>query len=60
MAQGGKVFSAVVKVLLGLVFLALGVLALINWWQDLLTLIRGCLGLFLVLAGLITLAIAKE
>ncbi|MCX5697055.1 MAG: hypothetical protein NTU54_03655 [Candidatus Omnitrophica bacterium] len=55
-----KTMSTILKVLLGLVFLALGVLAIIRWWGDLLTLIKGGIGLFLLLAGVITLAIAKE
>ena len=55
-----KTMSTVLKVLLGLVFLALGALAIIKWWPDLLTLIKGGIGLFLLLAGVITLAIAKE
>lgn len=55
-----KIISTIFKVILGLAFLALGVLAIIVWWYDLLLVIRGCIGLFLLLAGLITLAIAKE
>lgn len=55
-----KTMSTIFKVLLGLVFLALGVLAIIKWLPDLLTLIKGGIGLFLLLAGVITLAIAKE
>jgi hypothetical protein len=48
------------KVILGLAFLALGVLALLRWWQELLLIVKGGIGLFLLLAGVITLAIAKE
>ncbi|MFA5090561.1 MAG: hypothetical protein WC510_05995 [Candidatus Omnitrophota bacterium] len=59
-AEAGKVMSTILKVILGLVFLALGVCAVIGWWKDLFVVIRGCIGLFLVLAGVITLAIAKE
>ena len=55
-----KIFWTVFKVILGLVFLALGVLAIMKWWGDLVTVVRGCIGLFLILAGIITLAIAKE
>jgi hypothetical protein len=55
-----KVISTIFKVILGLVFLALGVLAILAWWKDLLALVRGGIGLFLILAGVITLAIAKE
>lgn len=55
-----KIFSTFLKVILGLVFLALGVAAIIAWWRDLLLVGKGCIGLFLILAGVITLAIAKE
>jgi hypothetical protein len=55
-----KVLSTVLKVILGLAFLVLGVLAIIKWLGALLLVIKGCIGLFLVLAGIITLAIAKE
>jgi hypothetical protein len=47
-------------VVLGLVFLVLGVAAIARWWRLLLMIIKGCVGLFLLLAGVITLAIAKE
>jgi hypothetical protein len=56
----GKILSTIFKVLLGLVFLALGVWAIIHWRARLLDVIKGCIGLFLVMAGIITLAIAKE
>jgi len=55
-----KIFWTAFKVILGLAFLFLGVLAIYNWWSDLLAVVRGCIGLFLILAGIITLAIAKE
>jgi len=55
-----KIFWTIFKVLLGLAFLALGALAIMKWWGDLLVVVRGCIGLFLILAGIITLAIAKE
>jgi len=55
-----KVMSTIFKVVLGLVFLALGALAILRWWHLLLMVIKGCIGLFFILAGLITLAIAKE
>jgi len=55
-----KTLSTIFKVILGLVFLVLGVLAIIRWLPQLLSVIKGCIGLFLILAGLITLAIAKD
>ena len=58
--DGKKVMATLFKVLLGLVFLALGVLAILRWWMYLKVLVLGSIGLFLILAGLITLAIAKE
>lgn len=59
-AEPSKVISTLFKVILGLVFLALGGLAILKWWYLLLMIIKGCIGLFLILAGIITLAIAKE
>ena len=58
-----KAFSTLLKVVLGLVFLGLAVYLLfsLRWWGEYtFPLIKGCAGPFLVLAGLITLAIAKE
>ena len=55
-----KMLSMLFKVVLGLVFLVLGGLAIYKFWPDLLTMVKGCIGLFLLLAGVITLAIAKE
>ena len=55
-----KTLSTLLKVVLGLAFLVLGVAAVIVWRQDLFVVIKGCIGLFLILAGIITLAIAKE
>jgi hypothetical protein len=52
--------GTVLKVLVGLALLVLGGLALLNWWSELLMIFKGSIGLFLILAGIITLAIAKE
>jgi len=58
--DGGKVFKTILKVLLGLCLLAVGIALVWIWRGDLLVLIKGGLGLFLILAGIIALAIAKE
>lgn len=55
-----KAFSALFKIILGVAFLVLGGLAVLKWWKALLLIVKGCIGLFLILAGVITLAIAKE
>ena len=59
-AEAGKVFWTIFKVILGLAFLVLGVGAVIRWLGSLMIVFKGCVGLFLILAGVITLAIAKE
>jgi hypothetical protein len=59
-AEGGKMMGTILKVILGLAFLVLGVMAIIRWLPDLLIVVKGCIGPFLLLAGIITLAIAKE
>ena len=59
-ADAGKIFWTIFKVILGLVFLVLGVGAVIRWFICLKIVFGGCIGLFLILAGIITLAIAKE
>ncbi|RJP29552.1 MAG: hypothetical protein C4533_00735 [Candidatus Omnitrophota bacterium] len=58
--SSGKVFSTIIKVFLGFTFLVLGILAVIKWLPALWTIITGCIGLFLILAGIVTLAVAKE
>jgi len=52
--------SKIIKVLLGLAFIALGAWTIALWWNDLLTLIRGGIGLFLILAGLIAFALVAD
>ena len=60
--NGKSMVSMWLKVLLGLVFLALAIYLLWGrgWWKQTWLLIKGCAGPFLVLAALITFAIAKE
>ncbi len=60
--QGKKVAATIFKVVLGLVFLGLAVYLLIgrNWWVWTWRLIKGSAAPCLILAGIITLAIAKE
>ena len=55
-----KMLATLFKVVLGLIFLGLGAAAILKWWVSLLMVVQGCIGLFLILAGIITLAIAKE
>lgn len=56
----GKWFATAWKVLLGIVFLVLGLLAIFRWWSYLWIVIKACIGPFLVLAAIITFAIARE
>lgn len=50
----------VIKVLIGIILVALGAWLVYLWWADLLTLIRGGLGIFLILAGLIAFALVAD
>ena len=58
--KGSNALSMVLKILLGLVFLVLGIWAVTVWRYDLFVLLKGCAGPFAILAALITFAIAKE
>jgi hypothetical protein len=57
---GNKTLATLFKVVLGLAFLVLGAWLVYREWAHLLNLIKGSIGLFFILAGVITLAIAKE
>lgn len=61
--DGKNVFGTFLKVLLGLAFIVIALYLLFGrgWWLAYTwPVIKGCAALFLILAGLITLAIAKE
>ncbi len=49
--------SKAIKIILGVAFIALGLFTIVLWWTDVLALIRGGIGLVLILAGLICFAI---
>lgn len=55
-----KAVATLLKFVLGLVLVVLGILAVLGWWGNLIIVFKGCAGLFLILAGLIALAVAKE
>jgi len=52
--------KTILKMAIGGVLIVLGLVAVIYWHQDLFAVVRGFLGLFLVMAGAIVIAIAKE
>jgi len=49
-----------VKVIIGVVLIIIGLAAAIKWRFSLLILVQGCIGLLLIMAGAIAIAIAKE
>jgi hypothetical protein len=55
-----KTLGKLLKVILGLGFLVLGGAAVLKFWPEMLSMIKGGIGLCLILVGVITLAIAKE
>lgn len=50
----------IIKVLIGIILVALGAWTIYLWWGDLLVLIRGGIGLVLILAGLIAFALVAD
>ena len=61
-AEGKNALSMIFKVLLGLVFLVVAAYLLIGrqWWEATLFVIKGFVGPCLILAAIISFAIAKE
>ncbi|NQT28466.1 MAG: hypothetical protein HQ570_02595 [Candidatus Omnitrophica bacterium] len=49
-----------IKVVIGIVLISVGLVAAISWRSNLLVLLKGCIGLALIMAGAIAIAIAKE
>lgn len=60
--DGKKTLSTLLKVVLGIAFIVVAIYLLVSrsWWMQTWVVIKGCAAPFLILAGLITLAIAKE
>jgi uncharacterized membrane protein YkgB len=58
--KSSEVFKTALKISIGFIMVLLGLVALINWWGALAIVFKGCIGLILILAGAITIAIAKE
>jgi len=48
------------KVIVGIVLIIIGLVLAIKWRFSLLILVQGCIGLLLIMAGAIAIAIAKE
>ena len=46
-----------IKIVIGIVLIGLGIFTIYIWWNDVLALIRGGIGLILILAGLIAFAV---
>jgi cytoskeletal protein RodZ len=58
--KASETIKTIGKIILGVVFILLGLWAVIAWWKALWVVFKGCIGLFLILVGAITIAIAKE
>ncbi len=58
--DNNKIFSTLLKVTLGIIFLILGLYFVVVSRDAILVIIKGCIGPFLILAGIVTLAIAKD
>ncbi len=58
--QAGVNPKTILKIIVGAILIIIGIALVIYWWRPLFILIKGCIGLFLIMAGAITIAIAKE
>lgn len=58
--KSSAVVKTGVKIIIGAALIILGILAVIGWRWYLIGLIKGGIGLVLIMAGAITIAIAKE
>ena len=58
--KSGVSTNVLLKVVVGVVLVILGLVAVVGWWGSLWVVVKGCIGLFLIMAGAITIAIAKE
>lgn len=58
--DASQALKIMMKVITGVALLIVGALLIWLWRWEVLTLIKGCLGLVVILAGIIFLAIAKE
>ena len=56
-SPGGK---TLIKYAIGVVLILLGIWGVIGLWEFVWGIIKGCIGLVLILAGVITIVIAKE
>ena len=57
MKEGWMLTGKLIKLILGAVFVVLGIWTFVIWWGDVLSLVRGSLGFFLILLGLIFFAV---
>lgn len=55
-----KIIVMLIKVIIGISLLAVGVNLILAWRQDFVRLLKGCAGIFVFIAGVIILAIARE
>jgi hypothetical protein len=58
--KSSKAMSVIVKMLLGAALIFIGVSLGIRWLEPLKILVKACLGPFIILVGLVFIAIAKE
>lgn len=51
--------KTVANLVVGIIFIGLGLLAIFYWWPELISLIKACVGLVLVIIGAILIIISK-
>jgi hypothetical protein len=56
----GETLKKALKIALGIIFIGLGIWEIVACWDAVWTVIKGCAGIFLILAGAICFLIAAE
>ncbi|MCP4652003.1 MAG: hypothetical protein GY858_01285 [Candidatus Omnitrophica bacterium] len=49
-----------IKTAIGLTFVLLGIIAILTWWSDVMGVLRGSIGVFVVLVGALIITLAGE
>lgn len=53
-------FRNTVKLIVGLTFVFLGIVAVLRWWTDVMIMLKGSIGVMVILLGALVLSLAKD
>ena len=58
--KGAEIFKTAIKIVVGIILITIGIWAVIGWWKPLWTVFKGGIGILLILAGVVTIVIARD